>query len=147
MYRIFEKGKHFESEDLSRWRNNKDSYDLWIDLDERTAWEKEKGAVEIFSKRILGKMLVFLLVNAGKTYTPKELYELVWGLEALDVSEEISVRTGVSRLRSLIEPVPSEWKYIKKTDVDFLGFKGAYYFNPTANYCMIAKVELIMFLM
>ena len=116
-------------------RKNKSRYALWIDLDKKVFHENRKGSIGLFSKRIIGRLLCFMVMNAGKEYNFEELYESVWCLQGNNITEEAVVKTNISRLRELIEP-SHKWKYIMKTE-PFLGVRGKYYFNPDSNYCMI----------
>ena len=80
-----------------------------------------------------------LRIYPGRRFTPEEVFVPVWAQEVRGLSERNSVRTGISRLRTLIEPAPPEWRYILKTEPTFFGGPGAYYFNPETKYCMITR--------
>lgn len=132
-------------DDVTRLRNDKARYDLWIDLDSREVIEKEIGKIDLFSKRILGRLLCFLIMNPGKRFAADELYFPVWRLSVNELSEETSVRTSISRLRQIIEPRPPMWKYILKTAPTFLGRRGEYYFDNTCSHCLICESSLQLF--
>ena len=137
MYRVYEGGTAREECDLTALRQSCHAYDLWIDLSSGAIQERTKGDVVLTKKRMLGRLLLFLMVNAGKPYPPDELFEAVWGREVLGLSEGIAVRTSISRLRSLIEPAPPAWRYIMKTETSFWSPVGSYYFESGSNYCLI----------
>ncbi len=145
MYIVYENGSFAKCKDVARLRRKKLEYDFWLDLEQMEAAEKELGAIDLFAKRVLGRLLCFLVMNAGKTYTADELYPPVWCLGFSDLSGEVTVRASISRLRKLIEPHPPHWKYLKKEPSTFLSPRGAYYFDPRSNYCLIRKADTQLF--
>ena len=144
MYRIFKDGTFFDSIDINELRKDKKNYDLWLDVPLKEFKEDKNGYLGLFSKRILGRLLVFLIINANEAFTPIELFEHVWCLEPNGLTEDITIRTSISRLRNIIEPSPPHWQYIKKTETSFLSSKGAYYFDSGSNYCLIMKKEIVL---
>lgn len=139
MYLIYEKGTVRELENLTAVRQAAHTYDLWIDLEAGVVREATKGNIDLASKLILGRLLLFLMTNAGRPYPPDELYEAVWDREVFGLSEGNTVRTSISRLRNLIEPAPPEWRYIKKTATTFWCPVGAYFFDSEASYCLVTR--------
>ncbi len=112
-------------------------FSLWLDLETRLVWEAELGEISLFRKRVLGKLLCFLITHAGRRYTAGELFEAVWLADYDTFIDFRTVKTNISRLRSLIEPAAPEWRYILKTDPTFLGRGGEYYFNSQCSYCLV----------
>ncbi len=138
-YTVFSENKSYcvSENELLKLRNIRDRFDLWIDLDDRFAFEKTNGKIKIFRKKILGRLLCFLIMNIPRRYTAGELFETVWVADYDDIIDFRTVKTNISRLRSLLETSPPAWKYILKTEPTFLGRGGEYYFNNLSNYCLI----------
>jgi hypothetical protein len=141
MYRVYKYNTCCVLDDVGKMRKNKEAYDLWIDVPLKEFREKEKGDIDLLQKRILGRLLLFLIINANKDYTPTELYRQVWCLKSNGLNEDISVRTNISRLRDLLEPDPPRWKYVQKTETSFLSGKGAYFFDGSSSYCLIIRED------
>ena len=145
MYRVYRDGTIKQESSVDVIRQSRQRYDLWIDLDAGVFSERTKGAVDLRGKRILGRLLVFLIADAGKPFLPEEIFEPVWSRKVIGLSEQISVRSSISRLRDLIEPTPPRWKYIQKREPAFWECPGAYFFEPVSNYCMIVRQSFTMF--
>ena len=141
MYLIFENYGTQNTCNVELKRNDIKNYELFIDLENSTFYEESLGFINLNRKKILGKILVFLVVNADKMYFPDEIYKAVWDRKVRGFSEAGCVRTSISRLRNIIEPCPSEWKYILKSETNFWNPTGAYYFNKKAKYCLIMPVK------
>lgn len=144
MYRIFTNANSFDCANVDELRKTQEYYQLWLDIPLKKFKEIEKGEIDLLSKRILGRLLVFLIINANEDFTPIELYKQVWCLKPSGLNEESTIRTNISRLRNLVEPSSQHWKYIKKTETSFLSNKGAYFFDNSSNYCLIMKKEIVM---
>lgn len=144
MYYVYDNKEVLHLDDVTQFRDSIDDYDLFIDLENMTFHECEKGEINLIRKRVLGKLLCFLIIKSSKRFTANELYSAVWSVKALPLSQEVSVKTAISRLRGLLEPVDG-LKYILKTDPDFIGRRGAYYFNTGVKYCLIRPSCLSMF--
>ena len=56
-------------------------------------------------------ILIFLMENPNRVYSKEELFERVWGLEALGDSDTVVVH--VRRLREKIEPEPQNPQYVE----------------------------------
>jgi hypothetical protein len=84
MYRVYKYNTCCVLEGVDKIRKNKEAYDLWIDVPLKEFREKEKGDIDLLQKRILGRLLLFLIINASKDYTPTELYRQVWCLKPND---------------------------------------------------------------
>ncbi len=139
MYRVYENGTVRRVDDLAPLRAASDRYSLWLDLDVGVIRERDKGEIALAGKLMLGRLLVFLVMNAGRPYPPDELFESVWEREVLGLSEQTAVRTSISRLRRLIEPDPPNWRYIQKTPTSFWNPVGAYLFAADSGYCLITR--------
>lgn len=57
------------------------------------------------------RILSFLMQNAGKCYTPRELYEQVWGVPSMGDTRTVLVH--IHNLRQKIEAEPNEPRYLK----------------------------------
>lgn len=141
----YEKINKLSLDEVLYLRTSKNKYDLWIDLEEKEVIEKSKGHINLFSKKILGRLLCFLIINSNRKFTAEELFPPVWCLNVSDMSEEQAVKTSISRLRNMLENDHYKWKYIKKTDPSFLGRRGEYYFNSKCNYCLIQPEKYQIF--
>lgn len=147
MYYVHRNGSidEVDEEQLDSIRSTKSQYDLWVDLGTREVHESQMGAIPLFTKKVLGRLLCFLIMRGGRKFTAEELFAPVWCLNVSDLSEEMTVKTSVSRLRKLIEPSAPSWKYLRKTEPSFLGRRGEYYFNTESNYCLIQPKRFQLF--
>lgn len=57
------------------------------------------------------EVLLFLMENADRVFTKEELYEKIWGLDAMGDSATVAVH--INRLREKLEEDPSHPKYIQ----------------------------------
>lgn len=55
-------------------------------------------------------LLLFLLQNANRVFSKEELFERVWGMDAL--SDASTVTVHIARIREKIEDHPSKPQYI-----------------------------------
>jgi hypothetical protein len=124
-----------------------DKFDLFVDLSDRICSERKKGKINLLSKRVLGKLLCFLIIRSPKKYSAPELYENIWGITDDCFTAETSVKTAISRLRKIIEPEQGNWKYICKTEPSFWdGKRGQYYFDRSSSFCLILPESLALFM-
>ncbi|MCO4782268.1 MAG: winged helix-turn-helix domain-containing protein [Candidatus Cloacimonetes bacterium] len=144
MYYVYKNNEVLQLDDVKEFRDKMSNYGLFIDLETMNFHEHQKGGLNLIRKRVLGKLLCYLIIKSPKKFTANELYSAVWGVSALPLSQEVSVKTAISRLRKIIEPVGT-LTYILKTEPDFLGRRGAYYFNVNCNYCLIRPNTVSMF--
>ncbi|MEQ8172131.1 MAG: helix-turn-helix domain-containing protein, partial [Candidatus Eremiobacterota bacterium] len=93
----------------------------------------------IFRKRTILSLLLFLIRNAGKGFSQEEIYKEIWGWEYDEITGGTEVRKNISRLRDLLEPDKDNLKYILLREA-FLGEKGKYYFNSDTEFCFIDEV-------
>lgn len=144
-YSLFTDGKCLQLPEsgLKNYRDSRGRYGLWIDLEMRMAYELHVGELDIFRKRILGRLLCFLITNVPRRYTAVEIFESVWAADYDDIFDFRTVKTSISRLRAMLESNSPSWQYILKTDPSFLGRGGEYYFNPAASYCMICPRNVL----
>ncbi len=131
--------------ELEKVRLQKKDFDLWCDVEKRQLILQDKITIDIFDKRILCRLLCYLVMNAGKCFTAEELYPPIWCLNVFDCSEECVVKTAISRLRSLLNDNHKDWKIIKKTKPSIFGRRGEYYFNANLNYCLFYPIEYQLF--
>jgi hypothetical protein len=120
------------------------SFELYINLYNGVCYEKSKDAVKILSKRVLGKLLAFLIIKSPKRFNSWDLYQPVWCLRSDPLTADTTVKTSISRLRKLIEP-DSECRYILKSEPTFWGERGQYYFNQEVDYCLIVPQSISLF--
>ncbi|PCJ19857.1 MAG: hypothetical protein COB02_06640 [Candidatus Cloacimonadota bacterium] len=144
MYQIYSNKKIYDTDDISGLHKVKKDFDIFIDLEALEFLEKNKGLLNLKRKRVLGRLLCFLIMKSPKKFTANELYKPIWCLNSLPLSQEVSVKTAISRLRSLIE-ASEELRYILKTEPNFLGRRGEYYFNNEVKYCLIRPIGLTLF--
>ena len=135
MYRVYENGGARKAAEVDALRAASSRYGLWIDLDKGVIRERSRGDLPLAGKRMLGRLLLHLVTNAGRAFPPEELFEAVWEREVFGLSELTVVRTSISRLRRLVEPTPPVWQYIRKTPTSFWSPVGAYYFAAESSYC------------
>ena len=57
------------------------------------------------------ELLLFLMLNADAVFSREQLYERIWGLDAM--GDNATVVVHVNRLREKIEKNPSEPKHIQ----------------------------------
>lgn len=82
--------------------------DVTVYTDSRrvTVFEKE---IELKNKEY--ELLVFLMINADKVLSKEEIYEKIWGFDAL--GDLATVTVHINRLREKIEKNPSKPQYIE----------------------------------
>lgn len=125
--------------DVMELRKNQKKFELFIDLPEKYAFEKNKGEIDIFKKVKLLSLLLFFMYS-NKDFSSEEIYVEIW---KMDYKEDISdgeVRKYISRLRKLIEPDGKTFKYILLREHS-LREKGKYYFNNKTNFCIIDEIK------
>ena len=81
--------------------------DIRIQTRSRRVFVQDKE-VDIKNKEY--ELLVFLVTNANIVFNKEQLYERIWGFEAL--GDNATVAVHVNRLREKIENEPSQPKYI-----------------------------------
>ncbi|MBI2264404.1 MAG: tetratricopeptide repeat protein [Armatimonadetes bacterium] len=129
-----------DKEEVGKVRAGRKGFSLFIDLPQKTVWEKEKGDINILGKRILSTLLIFLVKNAGKGFTNEDVFTSVWGYKYDSLVSAGEVRKNVSRLRDLIEPDRKSWKYIKLSE-GLMKEKGKYSFDKSQDFCIIEEVR------
>jgi len=125
--------------ELAELRNKKENYEIFIDIPEKYAFEKEKGEIYLFRKVKLLSLLLFFINNMGKEFSLEEIHKEIWEWEYEGEISDIGVRKGISRLRKLLEPDKEIVKYILHRE-DSGGQKGKYYFNYETNFCLITDL-------
>jgi len=121
-------------------RHKKDDFEFWLDIPGKEAFVKEKGEIDVFKKRTVLSLLLLFLRNAGRGFSPEEIYKEIWGWEYDEAVSGTEIRKNISRLRKLIEPDRDNLKYILLKEA-FLGEKGKYYFNNEINFCLIDEIK------
>lgn len=79
---------------------------VYTDSRRVTVFEKE---IELKNKEY--ELLVFLMINADKVFSKEEIYEKIWGFDAL--GDLATVTVHINRLREKIEKNPSKPEYIE----------------------------------
>lgn len=125
--------------DLEELRMRKSDFTFFLDIPGKFAFEHDKGEINIFRKRTILSLLLFLIRNAGKGFSQEEIYKEIWGWEYDEITGGTEVRKNISRLRDLLEPDKDNLKYILLREA-FLGEKGKYYFNSDTEFCFIDEV-------
>jgi len=129
-----------ERDEVESLRARRDEFTFFFDLAARSVWEKEKGEVEIFGKRILSTLLIFLVKNAGRGFTQEQLFTSVWGYEFDDLTSPGEVRKNISRLRDLIEPDRRNSRYVRLAE-GFMKEKGKYFFDMNRDFCFVEEMR------
>lgn len=81
-----------------------------ITLNEKTRRVQVNGRdIELKNKEY--ELLLFFMLNVDIVFSREELYEHVWGMDAL--GDNATVAVHVNRLRDKIEPDPANPRYIK----------------------------------
>lgn len=81
-----------------------------ITLNEKTRRVQVNGRdIELKNKEY--ELLLFFMLNVDIVFSREELYERVWGMDAL--GDNATVAVHVNRLRDKIEPDPANPRYIK----------------------------------
>jgi len=122
-------------EGVDTLRKKKD-FEFFLDIPGKFAFEKDKGEINIFKKRILLSLLLFFIRNSDRRFSSEELYKEIWEWEYEEEARGTEVRKYISRLRNLIEPDKGSFKYILMREGQ-PGEKGKYYFNDRTNFCLI----------
>ena len=70
-----------------------------------------KNVVELPLKNKEYELLLFLMRHPEQVFSREDLYEMIWGLEAM--GDNITVAVHINRLREKVEDVPSEPKLLQ----------------------------------
>ena len=125
--------------EVEELRKKKEEFELLIDIPGKFIFEKDRGEINIFKKRMLLSLLLFFVRNSGRNFFPEEIYREIWGWDYKGDINDTEVRKIISRLRDLIEPSRETFKYILLREA-FLTEKGKYYFNDKVNFCLIDEM-------
>gem|GEM_PF-2181377 len=128
-------------EEVESLRKRRDEFSLFIDIAEKSVWERDKGEISVLGKRIISTLLIHLVKNAGKGFTAEEIFAAVWGYDYDELSSPGEVRKNISRLRSLIEKDPSSSVYVKLAE-GLMKQKGKYYFDDRQSFCFIEPLSI-----
>lgn len=93
--------------DYGRFQVNETSGELWVD------------GQSVPCPALVFQLLLFLCKNPNRLFSKSELYECVWGEEAL--SDDNTIMVHIHRIRERIEPDPSNPRFI--INVRGLGYK------------------------
>lgn len=126
--------------ELEELKEEKEKFDLFIDIPGKDILEKDRGKINIFKKKMVLSLLLFLVRNSGKNFSPEEIYKEIWGWDYKGDISDTEVRKIISRLRDLVEPCEKTFKYILLREA-FLAEKGKYYFNDKVNFCLIDEIS------
>ncbi|MGV8121511.1 MAG: winged helix-turn-helix domain-containing protein [Candidatus Xenobiia bacterium LiM19] len=122
--------------EVEQIRLQKRNFSLFIDLPCRKLYEKEKGQIDMLSRKVLTALLLFLVKNSGKSFSNREIFTAVWGYEYDSETSDNEVRKTVSRLRKLIEPENQKNRYVKLKQ-GYMRSKSEYYFTASESFCLI----------
>jgi len=116
------------------------SYDFYFNYETGEIRERTQGLINISKRRILYKLLGYLMENAGIKLSLEKIYKNVWKDEFIPDISDKTVKVHISYLRRLIEPSPSSPKYIKTALLKEK--KIAYYFEKAQNFCYIKRLVI-----
>jgi tetratricopeptide (TPR) repeat protein len=129
-----------QRDDVESLRARMDEFTFFVDLPRKIIWERDKGNLDLFGKRILSTLLIFLVRNAGRGFTQEQLFSSVWGYEFDDLTSAGEVRKNISRLRDLVEPDRKNCRYIRLAE-GLMKEKGKYFFDINQDFCFIEELR------
>lgn len=112
-------------------RAAREEFDLWIDLEQNTAWVRTRGPLQLLSKKIPTRILLSLMRQPGRAHSAEALFAAGWDHPFEGESSAAQVRKNVARLRNLLGA-----ETILVRDHSF-AHGGGYYFNEAVSYCLI----------
>ncbi len=121
--------------EIEELRNKKDEFEFFIDIPGKFVFEKNKGEINIFGKKILLSLLLFFINNRNGA-SVEDIYKAVWGWEYDVCLSAADVRKYICRLRDLVEPDKKNLKYILLRE-GRPGEKGKYFFSDKVSFCFI----------
>ncbi|MDD2717895.1 MAG: AAA family ATPase [Candidatus Wallbacteria bacterium] len=122
--------KDAEIREISSSRQQKTSFEIFIDFDERELLVNGR-AVKFFQKRIMVPLLQVFASDPGKIVKPQGIFQRIWERKFDPESDGSTFRMTITRLRSALD---------KKNPDRFICYSpeaGGYYFNNRCNYCII----------
>ena len=125
---------------VEKLRKRRKDFEIFIDIPNKAIWERNMEEIDIFKKRKLLSLLLFLIRNAGNCFSTEEIYKEIWGWGYKGDVSDTEVRKNISRLRDLVEPSKKSLKYILLRE-SFLTEKGKYYFNDKVKFCVVGNVN------
>jgi tellurite resistance protein len=124
--------------EVEELRKKKEEFEVFIDVPNKVAFEKVMGEINIFKKKRVLSLMLFLIRN-NRGFSSEEIYREVWGWEYEGETSETDVRKNICRVRELIEPDRENLKYILLRE-GLAGDKGKYYFNDKIKFCLIDDI-------
>ncbi len=107
-------------------------YDLILDEKNHLIVEKDKGPIDMKNQFILIDLLKLLMVNSGKPVSKEQLVEHVWHQKYEPKTHDNTIYVTIKRIRTLIEPNPSQSVYILRN-------REGYLFNSDKKICITSK--------
>lgn len=98
-------------------------YDLTVDEQARSVYEREKGLIDFKSQHILYDMALHFIRNPGKRFSKEDLTETIWKQVYDPRLHDNLIYVSIKRLRSLLEPDLESPRYILRD-------RKGYYLNP-----------------
>jgi DNA-binding response OmpR family regulator len=137
--KLREKEYNANFDEVQRLKEQRDIFDLYVDVNSGIVFVKDKGFIDFSRKRFLAFLLFHFVKNSGKSYSKEELYVNVWKAKFNKFNDAITIKTSISRLRKLIEPEPEKPLYIKIYSSPYKN-ESRYYFPESINFCFIEKL-------
>jgi tetratricopeptide (TPR) repeat protein len=122
-------------------RMHRKDFSLFVDLPRREIHEKEKGIIDMLNRKIVTSLMLFLMKNPGRCFSYEEIFTEVWGYEYDSEASDGEVRKTISRLRELIEPNSTQYRYVK-LNKGYKRRKGEYFFTTSESFCLIERCEI-----
>ncbi len=127
------------AEEADQLRDSRSAFDLFLDLVEQRAWERERGERPLLRRKVLVRMLLALLRAGGQPLSQEELYLAVWEAPYEAESGGPQVRKNMSALRDLLEPDREAPRYLLVQESAFAR-KGGYLWSPERSFCLLEDV-------
>lgn len=114
---------------------DKDTYDLVLNLIENSVQEKKLGKIDFKNQFILLDLLKLFVQNQGQVYSKEYLVEHVWKQQYDPTVHDNKIYVTIKRLRKMIEPDYEKPKYIFRA-------KNGYFMNKSARIHLDSAVNL-----
>lgn len=122
-------------------RQRQGEFDLWIDLEQRLARERQLGPLSLLGKRVPLKLLLHLMSCPGRSHSAEELFAAAWDHEFEGESSAAQVRKNIALLRNLLEPDRQQPRYLRVREHSYAQ-RGGYFFSDEVAYCVIHPIEI-----
>jgi len=125
-------------DEIERLRKRREDFEIFIDGINGIISERIKGEIKIYKKKSLSELLFFFIRHGGEFFSPRELFPSVWKAKYVHNVDSPTVKMSISRLRKLIEPSPSNPKYLKLSPIRYKEER-KYYFDDNCRFCFIEE--------